>query len=101
MIDYEQTEILSESDNVRMPEFVQTSLFPLNPDTWMLFLETLCSGDEWRQGSAVIPSDATQRYLLHAGCSTREEVKILFPLFTERVAPSITSIAATPKVAGD
>src|ERR1017187_2865937 len=84
-----------------MSKIVQTTLLPLNPNPWMLLLKALCSGNERRQRSAVVPGDATQRHLVHKGCSTREETKILLPLFAERQAASITSIAAIPRVAGD
>src|SRR5664279_1772299 len=101
MIDYKEVESLSEGGNIRMPEFVQASFFPLNPYAWMLFIEALRSGDERRQRSAVVPGDATQRHLVHAVCSTREETRTFSPLLAERHAASITSIAATPRVAGD
>ena len=101
MIDDQQIEVASESDDIRMPKFMQTALFPLDPDLRMLFLKALRSGNQRGQCPAVVPGDTAQRYRLHAGCSTSEETRMLLPLFAERLAPSITSIAATPKVAGD
>jgi hypothetical protein len=101
MIDHEKIEIVSESGNVRMPEFVQTPLVPLNPYAWMLFLKALCGSHKRWQGPAVVPGYPAQQDLVHTGCSIREETRTLSPLFAERHAASITSIAATPRVAGD
>jgi hypothetical protein len=57
MIDDQQVESLSEGHDVGVPEFVQSSLFPLDPYC-RVQLESLRSSNEGRQGPAVIPGDA-------------------------------------------
>src|SRR5438128_5347722 len=102
MVYDKDVEMMRECGNVRMTEFVEATFLPLDSNSRVLFLKPLCGCDQRWQGSAVVPRDPAQQDLVHIGCSwSSDATRTLLPLFAERHAASITSIAATPRVAGD
>src|SRR5690242_1527839 len=117
MINDNQVETGRELINRRVAEFVQAAFFPADSDAGVRFFIALTGGDQWRQGTAMVPRNARKPYgLAHASSRIAavfcawvffERNRLTSRIFSARLvwadsqAASMISIAARPSSPGE
>ena len=101
VIDDQQVISLRKVGKAGMAEFVEGAFVPLDAYLRVQFLVPLRSGNQGRQGTAVIPGNSAQFESCHTHCSVRLGIRTFCPFFAEMQAASTISIAATPSHAGE